>query len=223
MRTKSKSTRVDDAYDRLKAEILRSALPPGFQAPEPDIAKRLGMSRTPVREALIRLEGEGLVRLIPRRGVRVLGTTAEDLEEVFALLCALEPMAAAGLAERNLAAKHLEDLESFVQEMEVKIASSDLAGFAQSKIAFDRFLIALNGNQRMERIVRKLQDQIMRARTVLLHLRSAPVCSVQDHRDLLAAIVSGDPQRAHALSEDCHRRELDAFRELFAASKLSHI
>jgi len=63
MAKEPKMTRVDDAYERLRTEILENRMPPGFQAPEPEIAEQLGMSRTPVHEALIRLEGEGLVAL----------------------------------------------------------------------------------------------------------------------------------------------------------------
>ena len=98
-----KATRVSDAYDRLKAEILLGRMPPGFQAPEPEIALRLGMSRTPVREALIRLEAEGLVQLIPRRGARVLPVRAEDMREIYAILTALEPEAAAALSTQDSA------------------------------------------------------------------------------------------------------------------------
>jgi DNA-binding GntR family transcriptional regulator len=79
MQSHGKSSRVNDAYVQIKAEILSNRLPPGFQAPEPEVALRLGMSRTPVREALIRLEADGLVELIPRRGVRVLPLRAEDM------------------------------------------------------------------------------------------------------------------------------------------------
>ena len=83
MPTKARSTRVDNAYERLKTEILNGQLPPGFQAPEPDIATRLGMSRTPVREALIRLEADGLVDLVPRRGAKVLPISLQDICEIY--------------------------------------------------------------------------------------------------------------------------------------------
>ena len=125
-----KTTRVSDAYDRLKAEILLGRMPPGFQAPEPEIALRLGMSRTPVREALIRLEAEGLVQLIPRRGARVLPVRAEDMREIYAILTALEPEAAAVLAESGAKAEDLAALEVAVAEMEAALAAQDLDRWA---------------------------------------------------------------------------------------------
>ena len=101
MLAKAKSTRVDNAYERLKREILQGVLPPGYQAPEPDIASRLGMSRTPVREALIRLEAEGLIDLVPRRGAKVVAISRKDICEIFQILAVLEALAAGEAAGRE--------------------------------------------------------------------------------------------------------------------------
>jgi DNA-binding GntR family transcriptional regulator len=79
MAAEPKRSRVDDAYGRIKSEILENRMPPGFQAPEPEITLKLGMSRTPVREAPIRLEAEGPIGLIPRRGARVLPISPDDI------------------------------------------------------------------------------------------------------------------------------------------------
>lgn len=73
-----KNNRVADAYSQLKSQILSNQLSPGMQVPEPELSLQLGMSRTPVREALIRLQAEGLVELVPRRGLRVLPIKASD-------------------------------------------------------------------------------------------------------------------------------------------------
>lgn len=69
---KHKMTRMDEAYRRLKQAIMENRMPPGYQAMESDLAENLRMSRTPVREALICLQNEGMVEVIPRRGMRVL-------------------------------------------------------------------------------------------------------------------------------------------------------
>ena len=111
-----KNTRVTDAYVRLKNEIRENRLPPGFQAPEPEIAERLGMSRTPVREALIRLEAEGLVELIPRRGARVMPISPTDMAEIYDLLTALEPLAARLVANRKPTAEELKPLKQAIED-----------------------------------------------------------------------------------------------------------
>jgi len=90
---------VTQAYAELKRRILDHEYPAGHQATEPDVAADLGMSRTPVREALIRLAQEGLVEVVPRRGMRVVPLSPADMQEIYEVLTALESEAA-GLAAR---------------------------------------------------------------------------------------------------------------------------
>ena len=86
---------VEAAYRALKAAIRENVFPPGHQAAEPEIAEQLGMSRTPVHEAIIRLQEEGLVQVLPRRGVLVCPISADDIREIYDVLIAVEGMAAA--------------------------------------------------------------------------------------------------------------------------------
>jgi DNA-binding GntR family transcriptional regulator len=223
MTQRSKNTRVDAAYEHLKSDILQSKLPPGFQAPEPDIALRLNMSRTPVREALVRLEGEGLVSLVPRRGVRVLGVSIKDLEEIYELLCVLEPLAVSGLATQSLQANDLERLEVIIRAMETATEKDDMAGWSKAEARFFTLLVRMHGNSRLTEIVGRLQDQLHRPRSVLLLLRGVPVQSVQDYRDLLASVVSGNADRAFDLAQKCRQLTWGIFRDLYQASKLAEI
>lgn len=223
MPIRSKNTRVDVAYCRLKSEIIESKLPPGFQGPEPDIARRLGMSRTPVREALIRLESEGLIQLVPRRGVRVLGISNRDLVDIYEILATLEAQGASSLAKRKLAAEDLEKLEEQICDMEKAYDDANLERWLKAEEQFHRLLLALSDNWRLEKIVRSLHDQVHRARIVLLRLRGVPVVSAQDYRDLLNAIVSGDSVSAYEIAQQCRRRAQEVFQGMFQASKLSQV
>src|ERR1044071_2040484 len=92
--TTRKPSLVDDAYRALKDAIRENTFPPGYQGSEQEIATRLGMSRTPVHEAVIRLQEEGLVRVLPRRGVVVCAISAEDMREIYGVIIALEAAAA---------------------------------------------------------------------------------------------------------------------------------
>src|SRR5512141_1326949 len=85
---------VDIAYQTMRARILDNQWAPGYRALEQELAQELGMSRTPVREALIRLQKEGLVEVVPRHGMRVLPVSAADMRDIYEMLTALEPMAA---------------------------------------------------------------------------------------------------------------------------------
>lgn len=188
----AKTTRVSDAYDRLKDEIRTNRMPPGYQAPEPEIAFRLGMSRTPVREALIRLEAEGLVELIPRRGARVLPIKPEDMRQIYQILAALEPEAAASVAARRPSAADLAPLEQATTDMEQALAAGDLDAWAEADDRFHMHLLDLNGNQRLRRIVEAVCDQVHRARVVTLRLRALPERSTREHREILEHIRRGD-------------------------------
>jgi DNA-binding transcriptional MocR family regulator len=101
---------VDAAYKEMHRRILDNVWAPGHQALEQEIALQLGMSRTPVREALIRLANEGLVEVIPRRGMRVLPVSPTDMKEIYEILGALESAAAEMLAARKPSDAELEPL-----------------------------------------------------------------------------------------------------------------
>ena len=92
---------VDEAYRALKEAIRENVFPPGYQGSEQEIATRLGMSRTPVHEAIIRLQEEGLVQVLPRRGVLICPISAEDIREIYDVLIAVEGMAAARLGRSS--------------------------------------------------------------------------------------------------------------------------
>lgn len=223
MLTNNKSTRVTDAYLRLKAEILQNTLPAGYQAPEPDIAARLGMSRTPVREALIRLESDGLVDLVPRRGAKVLGLTLQDLSNIYEILTALEPAAVAGVAAGGLAGAARADLDSLVRKMERAVEDRQFETWLRADDAFHRTLVAAHGNPRLARLVGGLLDQLFRGRLVLVRMSGAPMTPPDWHWSLLDAIADTDPARVAAMVADHRRDALRAFQELFSSCGLHQV
>lgn len=208
-----KPTRVTDAYQRLKDEIRSNWMPPGHQATEPEIALRLGMSRTPVREALIRLEAEGLVELIPRRGARILPIRAGDMAEIYEILTSLEPDAAASLARRKPSREELSPLERATAEMEASLAEGDLERWAEADDQFHRSLLKLHGNKRLMDAVTVLYDQAHRARMFTLRLREAPVRSTREHREIVNYIHRGDAEAVRKVFRE-HRER--AARELLS-------
>ena len=196
MATSPKSTRAENAYRLLKAEIRVNALPPGYQATEPELALRLSVSRTTIREALVRLEAEGLVELIPRRGARVLPLRAEDMREIYEILLALEPDAAARLAARKPSAADLAPMEQAADCMEAALLADDLDAWAAADDQFHLSLLDLHGNRRTRAFVGALNDQVHRARMITLRLREPPVKSNEEHRQILAGLGAGRPDLA---------------------------
>jgi DNA-binding GntR family transcriptional regulator len=218
-----KTTRVDDAYSRLKDEIRTNRMPPGFQATEPEIALRLGMSRTPVREALIRLESEGLVEVIPRRGARVLPINVNDMKEIYDILTSLEPDVAADVAAQKLVEDQLQPLEKAAADMEKALKDDDLDAWADADDRFHHHMLDLHGNRRLKEIVLALKFQVYRSRIVTLRLRDKPLKSNKEHREILEYIRQGDAEAARKAFRAHRRRagqELISLLEKFRITNL---
>lgn len=214
---------VEAAYARLKEEIRTNRLPSGFQAPEPEIALRLGMSRTPVREALIRLEAEGLVELIPRRGVRVLPIRAEDMREIYQILTSLEPDAAARYAETRPSAEELSPLAEATADMEAALESEDLDIWAEADDRFHQILLDLQGNRRIKDFVRALYDQAHRARVVTMRMRGPPHRSTQEHREILEYLLAGDGESTRRLFKQHRTRSAEELLAILEKYKLGQL
>ena len=186
---------ADEAFGRLKEEILENRMSPGFQALEQDLAQRLNMSRTPVREALIRLQEEGLVEVVPRRGMRVLPLSPTDMQEIYEVLTCIEVEAAAMLAKRRPGKKELSELVQATRDMENALRNDALDAWARADNRYHRELVRLCKNHRLENIANTLMDQAHRVRMFTLRLREKPIRSTQEHRDQVAALLDGDPDR----------------------------
>ncbi len=187
------------AYAALKASILENLLPPGHEAVEQAIAEQLGMSRTPVHEALLRLQHEGLVRVLPRRGVRVLPIDPTDLGETYEVLIALEGAAAALLARRGAAgAAALAAMAAATTAMAQALAAGDRPGWAAADDRFHRTLLAGCGNAKLARLAQTAADQAQRARSASVALRAEPTASVAEHQAILAALGAGQAEPARA-------------------------
>jgi DNA-binding GntR family transcriptional regulator len=223
MKSSESKSLVQLAYERVKQRILDNQYYPGYQALENEVAEDLGMSRTPVREALIRLKHEGLVELIPRRGLRVVPVLADDMKEIYDVLTSLESMAAELLAKRKPDAATLEPMKEATRDMEVALKNDDLDAWAAADEKFHRALIDLCGNGRLAHMANTVRDQGHRARMVTLRLREKPSASVDEHERVLRAIENGDWETARDVHYDHRRRaseELTAILEKYRLPQL---
>jgi DNA-binding GntR family transcriptional regulator len=195
-----RASRVEEAYVALRKRILDNVYPPGHQALESDLAVQLGISRTPVREALIRLANEGLVEVIPRHGMRVLPVSPTDMREIYVVLTALESAAAEMLALRRPSDAELKPLVDATRDMTRALKLDDLDAWAAADERFHQGLVELAGN-------RTLID------AVTLRLRPKPVNSTHEHMAMLERIRAGDPKGTVEVNR-AHRER--ASRELLA-------
>jgi len=197
-------SQVQRAVTLLRDMIVTNRLPPGSHHLEVELAAMLGMSRTPVREAAIILEGQGLVEVVPRRGVRVLPISPRDMDEIYSVLTELESLAALELARRRPSDADLARLHALIDEMEDALSRDDRTTWADADDRFHELLVALAGNRRLEQVVTAFSDQVRRARLLTLFIRPRPDQSNADHRALVEAIAEGDADRAREIHRD-HR------------------
>lgn len=192
------------AYNELKKRILDNEMPAGFQALEQELAELLGMSRTPVREALIRLANEGMVEVRPRHGMRVLPISARDMREIYDLLTSLEATAAELVARDGLAQGDLDKLGRAVADMDAALAADDMPAWAQADERFHTLLIDFCGNVRLKAMVQTCWDQAHRVRMATLRLRPKPKDSNKEHAAVVDAIARRDSEAAWRIHRE-HR------------------
>ncbi len=221
--TDQKSTLADEAFEQIRRRILDNFWPPGHRALEQDVASALGMSRTPVREALIRLQAEGLIDLIPRHGMHVLPVSAEQMKEIYEVLTALECTAVELLARQKPTPEDIHQLILATDEMEQSLMQDDLEGWARADEKFHAGLFELSGNKTLQTTALTVSDRAHRGRMFSLSLRPKPIASTKEHRVLVEKILAGDV--AGAIQENRHHR-IRASRELleiFNRYKFQHM
>jgi DNA-binding GntR family transcriptional regulator len=192
-RTRTSTQKAANALRRL---IVSGELAPGSDHLETELATRLGMSRTPIREAALQLAAKGLVEVRPRKGLRVIPVSRDDMSEIYDVLTALESQAAERAAQMGYARSHLAALGAAIELMDEALARADREAWAEADEAFHSELVRLGGNARVARIVAMMEDQVRRARLMTLSLRPLPTQSNADHRAVMEAIAAGDAEVA---------------------------
>ena len=184
-------------YEQLKQAVLSGAFDDGERLVEHDLAERLSVSRTPVREALKRLESEGLLTALPRQGLVAKKYTNEEIREIYMIRIALESLAAE-YAAMNATDEDIAELEVLADEME-RVATDPQAADEAYFEAHRSFSEAFNRASRMPTLVRlieSLREQLSRFRRVSLRGKARRDAAQQEHRELLEAIRRKDPELA---------------------------
>jgi DNA-binding GntR family transcriptional regulator len=211
-------TTVDRAVSSLRKMIFSGELAPGSDHLETELAQSLGMSRTPVREAALVLQSQGLVTMRPRRGIRITPVSAQDMADIYDILTELESLAAARAAEAGYSKADLAILAAAIQDMDAALKADDLHAWAEADDRFHRELVRLGGNARLSIIVSVMRDQVRRARATTLFIRPKPTQSNTDHRNVYQAIARRDARTAH----DTHHAHRRAARDMLVALLEKH-
>jgi len=191
------------AYLILQRAIRNMLLPPGEMVLEDDVAQALGMSRTPIHEALIRLQSEDLVAIIPRHGFQVVPLLVDVLRDIYEIAEGIEGIAVALAAERATPGD-MAELEKLQAQAETALAANDLIAWAEIDDLFHRTLLRSAKNQRLSRLADQYAAHLYRARLYTIRLRANLTLSISEHTAVLAAIRAGNPHQAQALHQ-AHR------------------
>ena len=186
---------TDRAYERIRHDIVRCALPPGAEFTETDLAERLEMSKTPVREALARLQFEGLVRTFPRRGYRIEPIRVSDINEIFDARIVLEA-GAVGLAVQHISAAELDELDVLARASTDSAYMVDFDHSQRVNNAFHESIALASRNTRLHRMVGQTITEF--DRFFFLEAQSdAPYPDGHvSHADIVAIMREGDAAKA---------------------------
>jgi DNA-binding GntR family transcriptional regulator len=187
-------------YRILKERIIKGDLAQGSKLFEAKIAKQLGVSRTPVREAIRELAAEGFVKISPNQGVEISNISIEDIQEVLQIRAVLEGLAAK-FAATKITKEKIKELENFNKNMEKFISKDDISNFIKESEKFHGLILNIYGNNRLVQIRKNLDDQIHRYRSISLNIPGRLKHALEEHKKITEALKQGDLLKADELSK----------------------
>ena len=188
-------------FEALREAIVKGVLRPGERLMEIQLAEEMGVSRTPVREAIRKLELEGLVAMVPRKGAYVASLSMKDIIEVFEIRGALEGLAAELAAER-IGDEELEELERYLVRITETIETDDLSRMVEVDTDFHSELYKASRNERLSQAISNLREQIQRFRKTSLSLPGRMRAALEEHKKIVEAISARDGALARKLAEE---------------------
>lgn len=196
-------------YEQLKIQILTGKIAPGTRMMEVELAEDLGVSRTPVREAIRKLEKEALVVIEPRRGAYVSDVSVKEMVDTLVVREDLEALAAS-LTAKRITKEELEGLEKKVTDYSEAIASGDMEQIIRADESFHHKIVALSGNKALIQLFSSVQELSLRFRYLyyedFTRYENMPV----EHKEILEAIKTGDGDAARIVSDN-HVKKLKEF------------
>lgn len=190
-----------EVAERLRQRIFAHELTPGMWIDEQMLAEQYGISRTPLREALKVLASEGLVELKPRRGCYVTEISRQDLDDIFPLMAMLEGRCAAE-AVKHAKTADFTALKTIHENLESAARDGRIDAFFEANQAFHKKIQELSGNRWLLSVIQDLRKVLKLSRLHSLSLEGRLQQSLDEHRAILAAMLSGDAARAERLMHD---------------------
>ncbi|MFD8543659.1 GntR family transcriptional regulator [Streptomyces sp. NPDC059649] len=192
---------AERVYAHVKDAVLQRRYEGGMLLTEGELADAVGVSRTPVREALLRLEVEGLLKLYPKKGAMVLPVSAQEIADVVETRLLVEKHAAAKAVPAG--EPLLTELTELLDTMREQAASGDLAAVSITDRAFHAAIVRSTGNQILDRLYEQLRDRQLRMGVAVMHAHPDRIAkNIAEHAEILDALRAGD---ADAATDAVHR------------------
>lgn len=185
----------DVVFSSLRQAILRGELKPGERLMEIPLANKLGVSRTPIREAIRKLELEGLVLMIPRKGAEVAEITEKSLRDVLEVRESLEELAVQ-LACDRIREEQIEELKEAAQIFEKITKSSDVTEVAEADVCFHDVIYMATNNQKLIQLLNNLREQMYRYRVEYLKNKEVYPKLWEEHKEIIEAIEKRQKKEA---------------------------
>ncbi|HOQ37263.1 MAG TPA: GntR family transcriptional regulator [Acetivibrio sp.] len=182
-------------FNTLREAIISGELKPGERLMEVKLAEKMGVSRTPVREAIRKLELEGLVNMLPRKGAHVAELSAKDIMDVLEVRATLDGMATSLAAER-ITDEEIKDLAHIQSQFEAYAYKNNLQGSIKKDVEFHDLIYRASRNERLIQISSNLREQIQRFRVIYMKDYSNPENLISEHKYIFDAISRHDVEGA---------------------------
>ena len=192
----------DVVFNTLRQAILRGELKPGERLMEIQLANKLGVSRTPIREAIRKLELEGLVLVIPRKGAEVADIKEKSLRDVLEVRKALEELSVQ-LACEKITKEEIEELKEAAETFKKAQKTKDITQIAEADVHFHDIINTASGNQKLIQLLNNLREQMYRYRVEYLKDSRTRGTLLKEHREIYEAVAGRDEERAKACIR-CH-------------------
>lgn len=204
----------DVIYESLRQAIFDGKLKAGERLIESELAKKMNVSRTPVREAIRMLETEGLAKHIPRRGAVVKGFTREEIIEIYSIRIALEALAIIYTVE-NITDIELQKLKHLIKKMRELTDQNDTKRLFETCEEFNKILIDSCKMPRLIKLINTYQEYLRRFRAITMRDKQRKVEVQKDHEDILNSVMERDKEKAEKIVREHLKRALEAYLENF--------
>jgi len=208
----------DVVFNTLRQAILRGELKPGERLMEIQLANKLGVSRTPVREALHKLEQEGLVLTIPRKGAEVADISEKSLHDVLEVRRALEALAIQ-LACDKMTVVQIQELADAAQAFRDTLGSDDITRIAEADVAFHDVIHLATGNQRLIQLLNNLREQMYRFRVEHLKKEYYYPQLLKEHEEMIRYIKARKKDEATKIAGQHVDNQVDAVMDMIHTKK----